>query len=125
MGISYTNNEVILDQFSFDANAIPIIYFTGHKNSFYRRTKEKIYKYLVDGGTILGNACCGNTVFTESFRKEFENILPQRSFQIISSSHPIYSLHFFKVEKINYIRSGQTKSSETPRLEGVNLGCAD
>lgn len=130
LNVSYTSNELSLSQFSFDPKTLPIIYLTGHRKVIFTDSeKEKLRQYLLNGGTIIGNACCGDLTFYESFKKEIGEILADRPFVQISLDHPIYN-SYYEVKKIKYRRPSNEQSAkgaptieDVPILEGINIGC--
>jgi len=128
LNVSYTSNEFSLKEFPFDPKTIPIIYLTGHQRvKFSNDEIEKLRKYLNDGGTIIGNACCGNVIFYTSFKESMKEILPDRPMVQLPADNAIYN-SYYKIDKINY----RNKSNGTledkieegaPNLEGINVGC--
>ncbi len=46
------------------------MYISGHEAfEFTKDQRAALAQYLVDGGTLVGDACCGREEFATSFRK--------------------------------------------------------
>jgi len=129
LNVSYTSTELSLKEFSYDPRTLPIIYFTGHQRLHFSADEiARLRQYLFDGGTIIGNACCGNMPFYTSFKEEMKKILPDRPMVILPPEHPIYSA-YYTIENLGY-RKPETGFANNapvvraaPNLEGINIGC--
>src|SRR5436305_6209539 len=54
---------------------VPALYISGHDSfSFSAEQRAALEQYLLDGGTLVGDACCGRTEFAESFRAEMKAV---------------------------------------------------
>src|SRR5262245_676113 len=63
---------------------IPILYISGHEAfEFSDEQREALRQYLLDGGTLLGDACCGRPDFASSFRREVDLLFPDRTFDLL------------------------------------------
>ena len=122
LGIRYTSEQVDLRQFNYDPTALPILYFTGH-DSFKLSDAERsrLRQYVFDGGTILGDACCGSKAMAQSFRREVAAIFPKRPLRGVSADHPLYDA-FYKIGAVGLMSDGK-RSTGQPGLEIVNIGC--
>ena len=82
LGINYRAIEADFDHFSFDPRELPALLFAGHnKFELTDEIRQKLARYVMDGGTIIADACCGWNDFAESFRREMELIFPGRPLQ--------------------------------------------
>lgn len=73
----------------FDA---PLLYITGHENfRLNKQEKELLQKYLLNGGFLLAEACCGRKGFDMAFREEMRSVLPQNPMKPIPESSSIYT----------------------------------
>jgi hypothetical protein len=119
-------NELVAQHKAKQPCKIPTLYISGHEAfEFTSAQREALLQYLIDGGTLLGDACCGRTEFANSFRTEVKQMFPQRSFDILERDHPIFRA-FHKYTSVNYrtFRLGVKSDSEgPPELIGMNLGC--
>jgi hypothetical protein len=105
---------------------IPILYMSGHEAfQFTRDQRAALRQYVLDGGTFLGDACCGREEFADSFRREVRTMFPNRDFHLLEIDHPIYNA-FYKYKTVNYIEYVEGRKRESkgpPRLLGLNIGC--
>src|SRR5262249_28548039 len=113
---------------------IPILYMSGHEAfQFNDAQRAALKQYVLDGGTFLGDACCGREEFADSFRKEVLNLFPDRAFEALERDHPIFkALYNYSVDAkgksvpvhyIEWIEGKKRESKGPPRLEGVTIGC--
>src|SRR5262245_15796590 len=81
---------------------IPCLYISGHEAfTFTEDQRQAIRQYLLDGGTLLADACCGRSEFTGSLRGEVKKIFPDRAFDLLEMDHPVYRA-FHKYTQVNY-----------------------
>ncbi|MGW8257688.1 MAG: DUF4159 domain-containing protein, partial [Thermoguttaceae bacterium] len=123
LGINYRAMEADFDHFSFDPRELPALLFAGH-NSFQLNdeVRQKLARYVCDGGTIIADACCGWNDFIESFRREIELIFPARPLRKLTPDDPIYA-SYYKLGKLTYKKADGSTFVEEPCLEGINIGC--
>lgn len=70
---------------------IPILYITGHYNpEFSEIEMKKIREFLLSGGAIIGDSCCGSEEFTSAFRNLIEKILPEAKKTIPQQKSPVF-----------------------------------
>jgi hypothetical protein len=119
-------NELVAKHKAGKQCPIPILYMSGHEPfQFNDAQRAAIKQYVQDGGTFLGDACCGREEFADSFRKEVLAMFPDRAFETLELDHPIFKA-FYKYTSVNYIEYIDGKRRESkgpPKLEGVNIGC--
>jgi hypothetical protein len=105
---------------------IPILYMSGHEAfEFSDAQRAAIKQYVLDGGTFLGDACCGRPEFADSFRREVRKMFPDRSFDLLEVDHPIFRA-FYSYDTVHYlIYDGGVKKEyqAPPQLLGMNIGC--
>jgi hypothetical protein len=107
---------------------IPILYISGHEAfTFTPAQRAAIRQYVLDGGTLLGDACCGREEFATSFRKEVRAMFPDRGFDLLEVDHPIFRAFYpYDRDKVHYIAwDGKVKNEfmGPPMLQGLNIGC--
>ncbi len=105
---------------------IPILYISGHE-AFEFTTDQRValVQYLVDGGTLVGDACCGRTEFADSFRKEIKTMFPDRVLDLLQLDHPVFRA-FYKYTSLHlmtYPMGVETTTEGPPEILGMNLGC--
>ncbi len=105
---------------------IPILYMSGHEAfQFTDAQRAAIRQYVLDGGTFLGDACCGREEFADSFRREVLRMFPNRAFARLEVDHPIFNA-FYKYTTVNlieYVEGTKRESQGPPVLLGLNVGC--
>jgi len=103
---------------------IPLLYITGYQSfEFTPEQRGALREYLLDGGTLLGDATLGSPDFTKSFRAEIATIFPQRKLDVLQLDHPIYR-GYYPYQNVNYftITDGvHSKVESPPQFLGLNL----
>jgi hypothetical protein len=119
-------NEVVSTYKAKKQLLIPALYISGHESfTFSDEQREAIKLYLADGGTLIGDACCGRSEFAQSFRAEVRAMFPDRAFERLDLDHALFRA-FYKYSNVNYIRyDGALKQefTDAPQILGMNLGC--
>jgi hypothetical protein len=120
--IRYRSVDTDLASFSFDPTELPILYFTGHDAfTVADETVLKLRQFCNDGGTILGDACCGSPDFDKAFRELCSRIFPTQPLRTLATDHPLYS-SFYPITAAIRTTNGVKEVTTTP-LEGVSVGC--
>lgn len=118
-------SELVANHQAGKRTKVPLLYISGHESfEFNPDEREAINRYLFDGGTLLGDACCGRREFAESFEKEIRAILPDRAFDVLQIDHPLYRA-FYRYESVHYVAYDGGVRNEyqaAPELLGVNIG---
>jgi hypothetical protein len=105
---------------------IPCLYISGHEAfTFSKEEQAALVQYLHDGGTLLGDACCGRSEFAGSFRDEIKKMFPDRAFERLERDHPIFrAFHAYHTVHFREYPMGVKSDKEgPPELHGMNLGC--
>ncbi len=123
LGINYRSIEADFVHFSFDPRELPAVLLAGH-NSFQLddQVRAGLARYVMDGGTILGDACCGWQDFAESFRREMELIFPGRPLRKMLPEEPVFS-SYYKLGNFTYKKGDGSTYNDEPCLEGIDFGC--
>lgn len=123
LGINYRSVESDFAHFSYDPRELPAILFAGHNEfTIPEEVRPRLAQYVIDGGTILGDACCGWTDFAASFRREMELIFPDRPLRKMLPEEPVFS-SYHKLGDLTYKKDDGTTFSEGPCLESIDFGC--
>ncbi|VTS01742.1 DUF4159 domain-containing protein [Tuwongella immobilis] len=105
---------------------IPALYISGHEAfQFTPPQRDALRQYLLDGGTLFGDACCGRPEFAQSFQTEVRAMFPDRGLDPLELDHPLFRA-FYKYSTVNYIdyRNGaKAEYAGPPQMLGMNLGC--
>ena len=89
LGINYRAVEVEFAHFSFDPRELPALLLAGHNHfELTDEVRANLARYVLDGGTIIADACCGWNDFAESFRREIELIFPGRPLHAMLPEEP-------------------------------------
>ncbi len=122
LNIRYRAVDSSLPEFSYNPTELPILYFTGHDAFEVPETLlPKLRQYCIDGGTILGDACCGAEDFDRAFRALSHSLFPQRPMKRVPPDHPLYS-SFYHITTVRY-KEEKREWTDRPCLESVDLGC--
>lgn len=101
----------------------PFLYMTGHDDfKLTDKEVENLRRYLLNGGFLFADACCGRREFDRAFRREIARVLPQWKLEKLPAAHPVYTV-LFKLDNLEFTE--YTKSREPDRtkldLEGVTI----
>ena len=102
----------------------PLLYITGHEN-FELRPEEmaRLRSYLLGGGCLYAEACCGRKGFDLAFRSHMRSLFPDRRLLSIPTDHALFSLpNNIRTLGVTPALAAQLKSSTTrPVLEGIDV----
>ena len=123
LGIRYRSFDTDLRKCSFDPAEIPVLYFTGHQGlpKLSEAVRTKLRQYVLDGGTIVGDACCGAKDFTRAFRQEMAAIFPRRELARLPEDHPLFA-SFYRINQVR-VKKNDEYLETLPYVEGINIGC--
>lgn len=123
LGIRYRPIRTSFGKFSFNPAEIPILYLTGHEGfQFTNKQALELRQYILDGGYLLADACCGSEDFVKSFVIEAAHIFPDRPLHILSQDHPVYQC-FYTITNVAYQDEKRGRYSAPPQLMGIDIGC--
>jgi len=123
LGIHYRYMEIDFQHFSFDPRELPALLFAGHnKFSLTDEVRQNLARYVMDGGTIIADACCGWKDFADSFRQEMEMTFPGRPLRKLLPDDPIYAA-YYKLGQLTYKKADGSTEVGEPCLEGIDFGC--
>jgi len=123
LGIRFRPMHTEPGKFSYDPAEMPVLYFTGHEGfSLKPEHLASIKRYVLDGGYVLGDPCCGSPSFYASFRKMVMTLFPKREIFRLPDDHPVYSA-FYRVRTVQYRDEKKGDITGPPVMYGVNIGC--
>jgi len=127
LGINYRSIEADFAHFSYDPRELPAILLAGHNEfALPEDVRSKLAQYVLDGGTILGDACCGWNDFAEAFRQEMKLIFPHpdgtRPLRKMLPEDPVFSA-YHKLGDLSYKKADGSTFTEAPCLESIDFGC--
>jgi hypothetical protein len=124
LGINYRAVEADFADFSFDPRELPAVLLAGHnKFELPEEIHPKLARYVADGGTILGDACCGWPDFAESFRREMQAIFPDRPLRKMLPEEPVFSSYYKLGGQLTYKKADGSTYAAAPCLEAIDFGC--
>ena len=95
LGVNFTYEKRRLGQINLEAGNVPVLYRSGHHAfSFSPAQRRQLRQYLLGGGMMIFDACCGRQKFAESARREIKAILPEYRLKPISLDHPIFNCYY-------------------------------
>lgn len=105
----------------FDA---PLLYITGHEH-FNLRPDEaaQLRQYLLNGGFLFAEACCGRKGFDLAFRTQIQGLLPEYPLKSVSSDSVLFEMPN-KIRSISVtpaLAAQLGTSAPAPRLQGIEI----
>ncbi|MCK4293052.1 MAG: DUF4159 domain-containing protein [Planctomycetes bacterium] len=103
---------------------IPLLHITGYqKFEFTPEQRTALREYLLDGGTLLGDAALGSPEFADSFRAELAAIFPKRKLDILQLDHPIFR-GYYPYQNVHYFTIAEgvrSKLESPPQFLGLRI----
>ena len=123
LGIRYRAVETDFAHFDFDPRELPALLFAGHNRfGLGDELHERLRQYVLDGGMLIGDACCGWKDFDESFRAAVEQIFPDAALKRLPPDEPILA-SFYKLGQVQFVKADGSTYEREPELWGVTVGC--
>jgi len=121
--INYRAMEADFEHFSYDPWELPALLFAGHnKFELNDAVRQRLARYVADGGMIIADACCGWKDFADSFRREMELVFPDRPLRKMLREEPVYS-SYYKLGALTYKKGDGSTYVDDPCLETIDFGC--
>jgi hypothetical protein len=125
LNVHFSTINLPQDQIPADPQAIPLLYRTGHDAfSFAPDVRDRIREYLLRGGTLVFDSCCGRRAFAESALREMQALVPERPPYRLTMDHPLFH-SFFEMKDIQYrpfaLKAGARNGE--PGVIGIEVGC--
>lgn len=113
------------NQIPTDPNAVPVLYRTGHDAfSFSPEARQQLRSYLLQGGTLIFEACCGRAAFAQAAIREMRELIPERPPYRLPNDHPLFH-SYFDIKDIKYrpyaLKAGAQPGD--PGILGIDIGC--
>ncbi len=123
LGIHYRKVEADFEHFSYDPRELPALLLAGHNDfALDDAVRQNLHRYVLDGGTIFGDACCGWKDFDKAFRREMAAVFPDRPLHKLAADEPLFSA-YYKLGEFQYQKADGSKEKGPPCLEGIAVGC--
>ncbi|OGV62044.1 MAG: hypothetical protein A3K19_27525 [Lentisphaerae bacterium RIFOXYB12_FULL_65_16] len=125
LNVNFSSINLPQNQVPSDPRQVPVLYRTGHEGfSFPPEVRQNLRAYLLGGGTLVFEACCGRRAFAESALKEMQQLVPERPPYRLTPDHPLFH-SFFDVKKISYrpwaLKAGAENGDSA--VIGIDIGC--
>lgn len=123
VGVKYRFVETTFQQFSFDPSEIPVLYLTGWTAmpDWGDPIREKMRRYLYDGGTLIIHSQCGRPEFNASVLAEMSKLFPDRPLVALDSDHPIYHC-LNNIGQMKVRKDSEPMKAMPPYLQAVHIG---
>ncbi len=83
----------------------PLLYMTGHFDPKLSDLEvKKLREFLLGGGSLMADACCGSQEFVDAFRALMKKVLPEAKINTWNTNHTIYRIPF-RIESFRYTGS--------------------
>ena len=121
--IAFSYEEKALAEVGLDAERLPMLYRTGHHAfAFTPAERQRLRDYVLKGGFIYLDACCGRKEFGDSVRGELAKIFPRRPLRKLPPDHPLYHCTY-DVTQVAYTPAAGIVGLAPPPFEGIDVGC--
>ncbi len=119
VGQTYHWTNVHLDEFSYDPDKLPVLFFSGVRNLRLNESHKKaLRRYVMRGGTVLLDSVYGSPHFTKSARKTFSSMFTGRRFRQLPEDHPLLNT-YHNIDALNYPEQPDRKK---PHIEAIYIG---
>ncbi len=125
LNVSFSDMVISENQIPSDPKTIPVLYRTGHDAfTFPPQVKAKLTEYLLHGGTLIMESCCGRRAFAESALREARELIPERPPYRLGPDHPVFH-SYFDIKDIRYRPQALKAGAKTgdPAVIGIDIGC--
>jgi len=97
---------------------VPFLYMTGHYDFVFTETEvENLRRFLLGGGFLLADACCGRKAFDHAFRREIARVIPGRELRPVEADDPLNS----SLYRLEYVRYALREEVTPPPLLSITV----
>lgn len=103
--------------------AFPMLYMVGHREFVLSGPQvANLRQYLLQGGVLVSESCCGRREFDLAFRREIKRVLPDYRMQPLPADHSLYQVNF-KTTRANLTPLARSyfPGLQAPCLEGIEI----
>jgi hypothetical protein len=98
---------------------IPLLYITGHFDpKLSKEEKQLLRRFLLSGGAIIADSCCGSKEFADSFKEIMKEVLPEGKVVKWEINHPLYKVPF-DIESFSYTFANNNPPFDIYLLNGL------
>ena len=108
-----------------DPQSVPLLYRTGHDAfTFPPEIKSRLREYLLRGGTLILESCCGRAAFARAALTEIQELIPERPPYLLSTDHPLFH-SYFDISQIKFRKFAKQAGAKDnrPDIIGIDIGC--
>ena len=114
-----------MGQVSEDPEKNPVLFRSGHYHFTYTQAeREKLRKYLLNGGMIIYNTGLGSKPFYDSVCAELKAIFPEQPLQRLNPDHPIFHSQY-DIDHVQYTKAVTASGyrGDEPWFDGIEVNC--
>jgi len=103
----------------------PVLFRSGHyRFSYSPQERDKLRKYMLNGGMIIYNTGLGSKPFYDSVVEELKQIFPEQSLQKLAPDHPIFHSHY-DLDRVEYSKAVGASGfrGNEPWFDGIEVNC--
>jgi hypothetical protein len=114
-----------LEQISENPEQNPVLFRSGHYHfSYSPAMREKLRKYMLNGGMIIYNTGLGSKPFYDSVVEELRQIFPEQALQKLAPDHPVFHSQY-DLDRVEYTKAVNASGfrGNEPWFDGVEINC--
>ncbi|RFC46260.1 MAG: protein of unknown function (DUF4159)/protein of unknown function (DUF4159) [Verrucomicrobia bacterium] len=114
-----------LGQISENPEQNPVLFRSGHYHfSYSPQEREKLRKYMLNGGMMIYNTGLGSKPFYDSVVEELKQIFPEQQLQKLAPNHPIFHSHY-DLDRVEYSKAVAASGfrGNEPWFDGIEVNC--
>ncbi|MCC7191247.1 MAG: DUF4159 domain-containing protein [Phycisphaeraceae bacterium] len=124
LGVNFTYDEKMLSEVDLEAAEVPVLYRTGHHAfEFTSDERRRLREYMLRGGMMIFDACCGRPEFAKSARAEIAQIFPDHKLKPIGADHPIFNCYYQNAGVVHFTPISHLSSPGPSGIEGIEIAC--
>jgi len=126
LGVRFSGDVRPVRRFATDPDrGSPIVYRTGHNAfTFSSEERRRLREFLLNGGFVIFDTCCGREQFFESAVREINRIFPERRLKSLPPDHPIFR-SYYDIQRVRYTPAARARgrADGPPELMGLTVNC--
>lgn len=114
-----------LGQINENPEQNPVLFRSGHyRFSYSPQEREKLRKYMLNGGMVIYNTGLGSKPFYDSVVEELKQIFPEQALQKLAPDHPIFHSHY-DLDRVEYSKAVGASGfrGNEPWFDGIEVNC--
>lgn len=129
LGVNFTWEAKTIEQLNLESGEVPVLYRTGHHAfHFTPQERQRIRNYVLRGGMIIFDACCGRKEFADSARAEIKAMFPDYPLKPIPMDHPVFNCYYQNAGLVRFTPATlknfpDLRSPGPSGIEGIEVRC--